>query len=91
MEEFGVDDADDSQSTTSAGGGGATDFNYLMSLPLWFLTKEKKDELLKQRDEKAEELYKLKKKSPKTLWRDDLDAFIKELDVRNQLRFVLEK
>lgn len=29
------------------------DYNYLLSMPMWFLTKEKKDELCKQRDAKV--------------------------------------
>lgn len=29
------------------------DFNYLLSMPMWFLTKEKKEELCKQRDNKV--------------------------------------
>ncbi|KAK3758650.1 hypothetical protein RRG08_013319 [Elysia crispata] len=51
------------------------DFNYLLSMPLWNLTKEKKDELLKQRDQKADELRCIRKKTPKDLWRDDLAVF----------------
>lgn len=57
-----------------------SDFNYILSMQLWSLTKEKKDELLKQRDDKADQLYQLKKKSPTDLWTDDLDAFVVELD-----------
>lgn len=29
------------------------DYNYLLSMPMWFLTKEKKEELCKQRDAKV--------------------------------------
>lgn len=29
------------------------DYNYLLNMPMWFLTKEKKDELCKQRDAKV--------------------------------------
>lgn len=82
-------------------------------MPLWYLTKEKKDELCRQRDEKVgtaagccwggpvphhdaalhaltphsgdlskeQELDTLKKKSPSDLWREDLAAFIEELEV----------
>lgn len=56
------------------------DFNYILSMALWCLTKEKKDELLKQRDAKAEELYVLKKKTGSDLWREDLVEFIKKLE-----------
>ncbi|KAM4843786.1 DNA topoisomerase 2-alpha isoform 2-T2 [Thomomys bottae] len=56
-------------------------FNYLLDMPLWYLTKEKKDELCKQRNEKEQELESLKKKSPSDLWKEDLAAFIEELEV----------
>ncbi|XP_042529550.1 DNA topoisomerase 2-alpha isoform X3 [Dipodomys spectabilis] len=56
-------------------------FNYLLDMPLWYLTKEKKDELCKQRNEKEQELDTLKKKSPSDLWKEDLAAFIEELEV----------
>ena len=49
---------------------------------MWSLTKEKKEALLKERDQKSDELYRLKKKTSQDLWRDDLDGFLKELDVR---------
>uniref|UniRef100_A0A8D0CLK3 DNA topoisomerase 2 n=1 Tax=Scleropages formosus TaxID=113540 RepID=A0A8D0CLK3_SCLFO len=56
------------------------DYNYLLSMPMWFLTKEKKEELCKQRDAKLTELNTLKKKSPSDLWKEDLAAFTEELD-----------
>ncbi|XP_053554372.1 DNA topoisomerase 2-alpha [Bombina bombina] len=56
------------------------DFNYLLNMPMWYLTKEKKDELCKQRDTKNAELEDLKRKSPSDLWKGDLAAFIDELD-----------
>lgn len=74
------DDNTDSQSAVSVSNEKSS-YNYLLSLPLWSLTKEKKDELLKQRDAKAEELYELRRKSPPDLWRIDLNALLEELDV----------
>ncbi|XP_062298175.1 DNA topoisomerase 2-alpha [Scomber scombrus] len=56
------------------------DYNYLLSMPMWFLTKEKKEELCKQRDAKLTELNTLKKKIPSDLWREDLAAFSEELE-----------
>uniref|UniRef100_A0A8C5GUM1 DNA topoisomerase 2 n=1 Tax=Gouania willdenowi TaxID=441366 RepID=A0A8C5GUM1_GOUWI len=56
------------------------DYNYLLSMPMWFLTKEKKEELCKQRDAKLTELDTLKKKSPSDLWKEDLVAFSEELE-----------
>ena len=43
---------------------------------MWNLTKEKKDALLKKRDEKLQEVEKLKAKSEKDLWEDDLKVFM---------------
>ncbi|XP_056285488.1 DNA topoisomerase 2-alpha [Pseudoliparis swirei] len=57
------------------------DYNYLLSMPLWYLTKEKKEELCKQRDAKTTELNTLKKKSPTDLWKEDLAAFSEELEI----------
>uniref|UniRef100_A0A8C2X5M3 DNA topoisomerase 2 n=1 Tax=Cyclopterus lumpus TaxID=8103 RepID=A0A8C2X5M3_CYCLU len=57
------------------------DYNYLLSMPLWYLTKEKKDELCKQRDAKMTELNTLKKKAPTGLWKEDLAAFSEELEI----------
>uniref|UniRef100_UPI003AAD5223 DNA topoisomerase 2-alpha n=1 Tax=Centroberyx gerrardi TaxID=166262 RepID=UPI003AAD5223 len=56
------------------------DYNYLLSMPMWYLTKEKKDELCKQRDTKLTELNTLKKKNPADLWKEDLAAFSEELE-----------
>ncbi|KAJ6660677.1 hypothetical protein lerEdw1_017674 [Lerista edwardsae] len=57
------------------------DFNYLLNMPLWYLTKEKKDELCKQRDDKETELENVKGKNPEDLWKEDLAAFVEALDV----------
>uniref|UniRef100_A0A8B9IX34 DNA topoisomerase 2 n=1 Tax=Amazona collaria TaxID=241587 RepID=A0A8B9IX34_9PSIT len=66
-------DQHDKESAASTG----PDFNYLLNMPLWYLTKEKKDELCKQRDSKLENL---KCKSPSDLWKEDLAVFVEELD-----------
>ncbi|XP_075846911.1 DNA topoisomerase 2-alpha [Microtus pennsylvanicus] len=70
----------DNENSDSTADSGPT-FNYLLDMPLWYLTKEKKDELCKQRDEKEQELNTLKKKSPSDLWKEDLAVFIEELEV----------
>ncbi|XP_062859298.1 DNA topoisomerase 2-alpha [Trichomycterus rosablanca] len=56
------------------------DYNYLLSMPMWFLTKEKKEELCKQKDAKLSELSVLKRKSHSDLWKEDLAAFTEELE-----------
>ncbi|XP_068610428.1 DNA topoisomerase 2-alpha [Brachionichthys hirsutus] len=57
------------------------DYNYLLNMPMWYLSKEKKEELCKQRDAKLTELNALKKKSPSDLWKEDLAAFSEELEI----------
>merc|ERR1711974_278304 len=56
------------------------DYDYLLGMAMWNLTQEKKDELLRKKDEKHQELELLKKTTPKQLWRKDLKAFVKRLD-----------
>uniref|UniRef100_A0A8C2SVS6 DNA topoisomerase 2 n=1 Tax=Coturnix japonica TaxID=93934 RepID=A0A8C2SVS6_COTJA len=72
------EEGDESDQEPAAATG--PDFNYLLNMPLWYLTKEKKDELCKQRDNKEKELEDLKRKSPSDLWKEDLAAFVEELD-----------
>ncbi|KAK2503893.1 hypothetical protein MC885_011414 [Smutsia gigantea] len=69
----------DNEKETERSDSGPT-FNYLLEMPLWYLTKEKKDELCKLRNEKEQELETLKRKSPSDLWKEDLAAFIEELE-----------
>ena len=55
-------DQEESEETEKAE---ASDFDYLMSMPMWSLTLEKKEALLKQRDQKKQELSVLRGKSIK--------------------------
>ncbi|XP_067621307.1 DNA topoisomerase 2 isoform X2 [Eurosta solidaginis] len=55
-------------------------FDYLLGMSMWMLTEEKKNELLKQRDQKLSELAALKAKTVQMLWLDDLDDFEKKLN-----------
>lgn len=57
------------------------DFNYILGMPLWSLTMERKDELLQKKEAKAKELSDLRLKTPSELWKDDLETFLTELDV----------
>jgi DNA topoisomerase-2 len=43
---------------------------------MWSLTLERKQELLKQRDVKLQEVKDLEKKTPPDLWNDDLDNLL---------------
>ena len=59
------------------------DYDYLLSMSLWNLTLEKVQELVRQRDEKSEELKVLLGTSAKRLWGGDLDELIAALDERD--------
>ncbi|XP_077169268.1 DNA topoisomerase 2-alpha isoform X2 [Paroedura picta] len=71
---------DDEESGKESEASTGPDFNYLLNMPLWYLTKEKKDELCKQRDDKEVELENLKRKNPDDLWKEDLAAFVEALE-----------
>ena len=51
------------------------DFDYLLSMAIYNLTKEKVDRLLAQRDEKERDLNLLLGRTPESLWEEDLDDF----------------
>jgi DNA topoisomerase-2 len=55
-------------------------FDYLLGMSMWMLTEERKNDLLKQRDAKLDELRALKLKTPKRMWSEDLDALMKKLN-----------
>uniref|UniRef100_A0A674NTL5 DNA topoisomerase 2 n=1 Tax=Takifugu rubripes TaxID=31033 RepID=A0A674NTL5_TAKRU len=63
-----------------SGSTSGPNFNYILNMPLWCLTKERVEELLKQRDLKRGELNELQKKSPEDLWKEDLAVFVEELE-----------
>uniref|UniRef100_A0A4W4HDA3 DNA topoisomerase 2 n=1 Tax=Electrophorus electricus TaxID=8005 RepID=A0A4W4HDA3_ELEEL len=77
----GVHTACEVDSSLNSGSSSGPNFNYILNMPLWCLTKEKVDEVLKQRDIKKGELNELQRKVPEDLWREDLAVFIEELDV----------
>uniref|UniRef100_A0A4W5PS86 DNA topoisomerase 2 n=1 Tax=Hucho hucho TaxID=62062 RepID=A0A4W5PS86_9TELE len=70
----------DSDGSVDSGSSSGPNFNYILNMPLWCLSKEKVDELLRQRDIKKGELNELQRKSPEDLWKEDLAVFIEELD-----------
>lgn len=51
-------------------------YDYLLGMAMWSLTRERYDKLLKQRDEKQQELTNLLRLSAKDLWNHDLDDFL---------------
>lgn len=80
--EAGIDDEDeDSQQSKEVRDDAQTkNYDYLLGMTMWNLTYEKKEDLLRKRDLKLEELEILKKKTPKDLWIADLDEFLVKLD-----------
>lgn len=50
-------------------------YDYLLSMPIYSLTRERVELLQKERQEKETELNRLLAQTPKDLWRADLDAF----------------
>ncbi|RXW18452.1 hypothetical protein EST38_g7420 [Candolleomyces aberdarensis] len=58
--------------------GAVTDYDYLLGMPIYSLTREKIERLNQQAREREEELLVLLKKSPKDLWNTDLDRFLEE-------------
>ena len=60
--------------------GAERDYDYLTNLPIKNLLVEKKDELLKKKDNKLAELARLEQTRIQELWERDLDAFMVELD-----------
>lgn len=55
------------------------DYDYLLGMTMWTLTYEKKDELVRKRDNKQTELRILQAKSPKDLWKEDLDVLVEKV------------
>ncbi|XP_057870528.2 DNA topoisomerase 2 [Cryptomeria japonica] len=58
----------------------AGDYEYLLSMSIGTLTLEKVQQLCAEKDQLSEDVEELKRKSPKSLWLNDLDNFIRELD-----------
>uniref|UniRef100_A0A8C5D7L1 DNA topoisomerase 2 n=1 Tax=Gadus morhua TaxID=8049 RepID=A0A8C5D7L1_GADMO len=73
-------DGNDSDASGDSGSTSGPNFNYILNMPLWCLTKEKVEELLRQRDLKTGELNGLERKSSEDLWKEDLAVFIEQLD-----------
>ncbi|KOX71459.1 DNA topoisomerase 2 [Melipona quadrifasciata] len=70
----------DEESAVSPTAIAKENFDYLLGMSLWCLTKEKKDELLRQKDEKVAELKRLQARTPISLWKEDLDNLLNELN-----------
>lgn len=55
-------------------------FDYLLGMPLWSLTKEKIQQLENQLKQKEAELRALEGKAVRQLWEDDLDRLLDDYD-----------
>lgn len=51
-------------------------YDYLLGMAIWSLTRERYEKLLKQREDKEAELQRLLQLSAKDLWNTDLDDFL---------------
>ncbi|VDP22137.1 unnamed protein product [Echinostoma caproni] len=71
IEEELEEDGEGTGGSDEASGSGP-DYNYILNMPLWSLSKERKDDLLAQRDAKQAELRTLRAKTASMLWREDL-------------------
>lgn len=72
--------AQESSEANNAEESAGNDFNYLLSMPIWNLTLEKKEDILKQQRQKNNELKELKEKNVEQLWLDDLAEFKEALE-----------
>lgn len=70
------EDSEEAQEASTS----ASDFDYLLSMPMWNLTKEKVDLLKAEKEDKEQELEILIETTPEQLWIDDLDLFLEQLD-----------
>lgn len=59
----------------------------LISMPMYYMTKDKVEELLKERDDKLYELKLFKKETPESLWSKDIDKL--ETVLKNE-RIIVE-
>ena len=58
-----------------------SDYEYLLAMAIGSLTLEKVQELCAERDRLNKEVDELRKETPKSFWRKDLDALDRQLDV----------
>merc|ERR1711934_7184 len=58
----------------------AEDYDYLLGMAMWSLTHERKEGLLRKKQEKKQELEILMATSKEDMWRTDLKEFVKKLD-----------
>ena len=77
-----ADEAVEDQDELDEPTGTTTDFDYLLSMSIYSLTRERVERLLKERDETETQLKILLGRSPQNLWDEDLTAFLEEWDAK---------
>lgn len=93
---FGDSNLENNQNQEVDSADSASDFNYLLSMPIWNLTLEKKEDILKQQKQKQNELKALRAKSVEQLWLDDLNELREQLEKfdareREEIEMVIKK
>ena len=79
-EEAEADEENQEEGASQASKEKGPDYDYLLGMPMWNLTQEKKDEIIKKRDEKTQELKKLQATTKEEMWERDLEEFMTKLD-----------
>ena len=74
LEPIADDDEEDEEETTV----GVAAYDYLLGMPIWSLTKERVERLLKQVGDVEDAIDTLIKLSKEDLWKRDLDEFLEE-------------
>jgi DNA topoisomerase-2 len=85
-EENGGESADDEEADGVGGGSDprAKDYDYLLSMPIWSLTKERAALLEKEAAKKGECVDRLRETTPSETWVTDLDSFEEALDLQQR-------
>ena len=80
--ESSSDEEEGSSSSSSSKSTSGPDYDYLLDMKMRSMSREKKEELLRQRDHRNQELVILQNKTGHDLWKEDLSAFEVELAKR---------
>ncbi|CAI5499015.1 unnamed protein product [Closterium sp. Naga37s-1] len=86
-DEEGDDEGEESgeeEGGSKAKKGGDGGYDYLLGMPLWSLTLERVQELLRDQKKNQDDHDALLKTEPKDLWESDLDLFLEELEVAEE-------
>lgn len=74
------DNAEESEDVVNGPEEKFGNYDYLLGMKIWALTKERYEKLMKQMQEKQTELERLLKLSAKDLWEIDLDDFVEHYE-----------